>query len=247
MTYTAIIVDDEKLARDLILEYLELHQDIEVSAQCENGEEAIKIINSIHPDIVFLDIRMPGKGGFDVLEKLDYFPIIIFSTANSKYALKAFEVSAVDYLLKPYSQERFDKAISNAKIKKPELSQQVARLLETIKNNQSKNFPKQIFIKTNDRIVPLDVSQIEHINGEEDYVRIHADSKTYLADQTLRGFISILDPDMFIRIHRSHIINFRFIKEIQKTFKGNYSVHMKSGARLPVGRTYQKQLKNHIL
>jgi len=249
MILSAIIVDDEKPARDLILEYLAIHPKIKVIAQCWNGEDAVQTINTMQPDIIFLDIRMPGYGGFKVLERLERIPIIIFSTAYSSYALQAFEVSAVDYLLKPYTQQRFDKAVNNALKKKenPDISRQVLQLLETIQRQKTKEFLKRIFVKTGDRMTPLNVSVIEYIKAEDDYIRIYSDSKNYLTDQTLSGLLSMLDPEMFIRIHRSYVVNLQYIKEIQKTFKGNYSVHMGSGTKLPVGRTFLQKLKNHII
>ena len=244
---TAIIVDDEKPARDLILEFLSDHPNIEVIAECTNGQEAVRNINLKRPDLIFLDINMPGHGGFEVIEKLEEIPIIIFSTAYSNYALQAFEVSAVDYLLKPYTQQRFDKAIKNAltKTNKPEISDQIELLMTSIQKR--KEFLKHIFVKTGDRMVPLTISDIEHIKAEDDYIRIYSKAKTYLVDQTLTNLLSSLDPAMFIRIHRSYIVNLKYIKEIQKTFKGNYSIHMQSEIRLPVGRTFLKKLKAHII
>lgn len=249
MSVTAVVVDDEKLARDIILEYLNHFPEIEVTAQCENGEEAIETINRLSPDIVFLDVQMPGCSGFEVLENLDKIPMIIFSTAHSGYALKAFEVSAVDYLLKPYTQERFNKAVLSALslLKKgyPDMSQRIMKLMETLRQNRP--YAQRLFVKLRDRVVPVDVNAIEWLEAQDDYTRIHTTEQSYLAGQTLTHLLSLLDPGAFMRIHRSSVVNIHFIKEIQKTFKGNYSVHMASGARLPVGRTWLKPLKEKMV
>ena len=248
MSLTTVIVDDEKLARDLILEYLAEFPEIEVTAQCDNGEAAIQTINELKPDIVFLDVQMPGCSGFEVLENLDKIPMIIFSTAYSKYALKAFEVSAVDYLLKPYTQERFNRAVISA-LKQgrryEEMSDKIIRLMKIIQQNRS---PLQrLFVKVQDRVVPVDVSTIQWLEAQDDYTRLHTQNRPYLVGQSLTHLLSLLDPGLFIRIHRSSVVNVQYIKEIKKSFKGNFLVHMSSGIKLPVGRTWLKQLKEKII
>ncbi len=248
MSLTAVIVDDEKLARDLILEYLDEFPEIEVIAQCDNGEEAIQRINQLKPDIVFLDVQMPGCSGFEVLENLDKIPMVIFSTAYSKYALKAFEVSAVDYLLKPYTQERFNQAVVSA-LKQGrrynEMSDRITRLMKMIQQSQS---PLQrLFVKVQDRVVPVDVSTIQWLEAQDDYTRLHTQTRSYLVGQTLTHLLSLLDPGFFLRIHRSSAVNLQYIKEIKKSFKNNYLVQMTSGVKLPVGRTWLKQLKEKII
>jgi two-component system LytT family response regulator len=250
MSLTAVIVDDEKLARELILEYLEEFPEIEVIAQCDNGEEAIHRINELKPDLVFLDVQMPECSGFEVLENVDKIPMVIFSTAYSQYALKAFEVSAVDYLLKPYSQERFNRAVVSA-LKQDrryeEMSDKIIGLMKMIRRNQNQSPLQRLFVKVQDRVVPVDVSTIEWLEARGDYTRLHTQNRSYLAGQTLVHLLAMLDPGLFIRIHRSSAVNLQYIKEIKKSFKGNYLVHMTSGTQLPVGRTWLKQLKEKII
>jgi two-component system LytT family response regulator len=250
MSITAIIVDDEQLARELILEYLENFPEIEVIDQCDNGEEAIHKINELHPDILFLDVQMPGCNGFEVLENLNKVPLIIFSTAHSQYALKAFEVSAVDYLLKPYSEERFNRAVVSAMKKDhryEEMSDKIISLMNMVQQSQNQSPLKRLFVKLNDRVVPVDVSTIEWLEAQDDYTRLHTHDRSYLVGQTLTNILAMLDPGLFFRIHRSSVVNLHYIKEIVKSFKGNYQVHMASGAKLPVGRTRLKQLKEKII
>ncbi len=249
MTFTAIIADDEIPARNLIREFLASYTEITVVAECEDGEEALEAIGRLKPDILFLDIQMPGFNGFQVLERLETIPAVIFSTAYSQYAVDAFEVSAVDYLLKPYSRERFDKAVQKALPLKPktEPAVDVSRLLETLRQQKINSFSKRIFVKTQDRVIPIEVSTIEYIEAEDDYARIHTPGRTHLAGQTLSRLLSLLDPETFIRIHRSYAVNIHFIKEFQKSFKGNYTVHMESGVTLPVGRTFLRPLKERMV
>ncbi len=163
--------------------------------------------------------------------------------------IQAFEVNAVDYLLKPYTQKRFDKSLEHALQKKESArsDHQMMALLQTIKEQKNPYYLKHLFIKANERMFPLDVSKVEYIKGEDDYIRIYSEDKSHLVSQILSGLLSRLDPEKFIRIHRSFIVNLQYIREIQKTFKGNYSVHMTSGARLPVGRTFIPSLKTHII
>ncbi len=248
MSLTAVIVDDETPARELILEYLEEFPEIEVIYQCADGKEAIGKINELHPNLVFLDIRMPGCSGFEVLENLNKIPMVIFSTAYSKYALKAFEVSAVDYLLKPYTQERFNRAVVSALRqggRGGEMADKILRLMEIVQQKQS---PLQrLFVKAQDRLVPVDVSAIQWMEARGDYTRIHTRTGSYLVGQTLTRLLSLLDPGLFMRIHRSSVVNLQYIKEIDKSFKGNYQVHMTSGVKLPVGRTWLDELKEKIV
>jgi two-component system LytT family response regulator len=250
MSLTAIIVDDEKLARELILEYLEQFPEIKVIAQYDNGEQAIHGINELNPDLLFLDVQMPGCSGFEVLEDLNKIPMIIFSTAYSQYALKAFEVSAVDYLLKPYSQERFNRAVVAAMKQDrryDEMSDKIIQLMNLMQRSQNQSPLQRLFVKDKDRMVPVDVSTIEWLEAQDDYTRLHTQDRSYLVGQTLTHLLALLDPGLFIRIHRSSAVNLRFIKEIIKSFKGNYLVHMTSGAKLPVGRTWLKPLKEKII
>ncbi|MCP4150095.1 MAG: response regulator transcription factor [bacterium] len=249
MTVTAIIADDEAPARNLIREFLAPFTEITVIAECEDGIEALETIKRLKPGILFLDIRMPGFTGFQVLEHLETRPVVIFSTAYSKYAVNAFDISAVDYLLKPYSQDRFNKAVQKALQSKQTTTSpgDISRLLETLHLQKTQSFSKRIFVKKQDRVIPVEVSDIVYLEADDDYVRIHTTQQAILASENLARLLSLLDPDLFIRIHRTFAVNIHFIKEYQKTLKGNYSVHMESGAILPVGRTFLRRIKERMV
>lgn len=248
MGLRAIVVDDEKLARDLILEYLEAFPEIEVIAQCDNGGSAIETINALKPGLVFLDVQMPGGSGFEVLASLEEIPMVIFSTAYSHYAINAFEVSAVDYLLKPYSQERFNRAVTAALRQDRRFSKWTEKLVGLMQAAQQNRQPLQrLLVKSQDKIVPVDVSAVEWLEAEGDYTRLHTSGQSYLVGQTLSYLLTLLDPASFIRIHRSNVVNLNYIEEINKTFKGNFIVRLVSGEELPVGRTWLKQLKEKTI
>jgi len=242
---TVIIIDDEKLARDLIGNFLQTFENIKIVDECKNGFDGIKSINENNPDLVFLDIQMPKLNGFEMLELLESNPNIIFTTAFDQYALKAFEVNAVDYLLKPFSRERFSNAvnkvidkINNSKANTKPLPQKS----EFIQSDEKLN---RIVVKKNNKIVIIPVEDITYIEAQDDYVSISTTEGSFLKQNRMKYYEEHL-PDQFIRIHRSYIANLNEIKEIALLEKDSHVVVLKSGGKLPVSKSGYKKLKEMI-
>src|SRR5690606_35010236 len=240
----ALIIDDENLAREIIKKYLISHPEIELAAESANGFDGIKKINNLKPDLLFLDIQMPKITGFEMLELLENPPVIIFTTAYDQYALKAFEVNAADYLLKPFSQERFDEAIEKAKIHLNKKADNVELVQNLIKHNDAqKNYLERVVIKNGPKISILNVSSIQYIEAQDDYVMIYSSEGKFLKQKTMKYFEDHLNPLEFIRIHRSYIAALTEIKKIELVEKESYQVHLKEGQRLPVSKTGYSKLK----
>jgi two-component system LytT family response regulator len=238
-----LIVDDEPLAREGIRMLIEHDAEIAVIGECANGQQAISAITKQMPDLVFLDIQMPEVSGFEVLEAIgaQRLPCVIFVTAYDKYALRAFEVHALDYLLKPFTGERFQKALERAKAQiknhsDEQLNQRLVRLLEDIH--------KRLVVKSAGRIFFLNVEEIDWVEAAENYVRLHTGRESHLIHGTMNKLASRLDPTQFLRIHRSTIINVRKIKELQPMFHGEYIVTLRDGTQLNSGRSYRRKLQN---
>jgi len=237
-----IIIDDEKLARDIIKTYLAKYDNIRIVAECSNGFEALKEINELKPEIIFLDIQMPKISGFEMLELLEDPPIIIFTTAFDNYAIKAFEVSAVDYLLKPFSEERFDDALKKAMslLKNKENSiKKLESLARTL--NDRKEFLDRIVVKQNQKITIIPVDEIKYIEAQDDYVMLYTGKGNFLKEKTMKFYEENLDPKNFIRIHRSYIVKISNIKQIDLLEKDSYKIILTDGTHLPVSKSgYQK-------
>ncbi|RAJ16863.1 LytR/AlgR family response regulator transcription factor [Olleya aquimaris] len=234
-----IIVDDEAAGRQLIKEYLEDFPDLVLLGEANNGVDAVKIINEFKPDLVFLDIQMPGITGFDVLTHLEELPQIIFSTAYDQYALKAFEVHAIDYLLKPYTKDRFKVAVekSNKSIdtnKARPLAESL--LLETAKS------PERILVQSQNKLVTIALEDVVKIEAYGDYSKIIVDNKTYLSNYGISTLEEKLNNTIFIRVHRSSIINLNKVKELNKYTK-SYDVTMLNGDVVRVSRGYMENIK----
>ena len=244
---TAIIVDDEKLAREITKNYLAEFSEIEVLAECGNGFDAIKKINELKPDIVFLDIQMPKISGFEMLELLDQPPIVIFTTAYDQYAIKAFEVSAVDYLLKPFSAERFNEAVKKAFTYLQDRFEYDSAIKNIVDENEKKiEFLERVVIKDGSKISIVPVETIKWIEAQDDYVMINSDLGRFLKQKTMKYFENHLDENAFIRIHRSYIINVDFIQHLEQTGKESYQIIMKNGKQFPVSKTGLNKLKNTL-
>ena len=240
-----IIIDDEKLARDLVRNFLQSFENIEVIDECENGFEGIKSINVHNPDLIFLDIQMPKLNGFEMLELLENNHNIIFTTAYDQYALKAFEVNAVDYLLKPFSRERFAEAvkkviekISNSKNN----DKQILRHSDFIQSDEKLN---RIVVKKGSKIIVLPIDLIKYLEAQDDYVNIISSEGSFLKQNRMKYYEEHL-PNSFIRIHRSFIVNLSEIKEIGLLEKDNHIVVLKSGEKLPVSKSGYIRLKEII-
>ncbi|TXF99618.1 LytR/AlgR family response regulator transcription factor [Massilia arenae] len=233
-----LIVDDEHLARALLREYLAAHPDVEIVAECANGFEAVKAIAEYDPDLVFLDIQMPKLDGFEVVELAGGKPHYIFATAYDQFALRAFEVHALDYLLKPFSRERLAEALNQARLRSP----QPARIEAAVKDAQARQQPlERILIRDGARVHVVAANSIDYIEAQDDYVQICAGGKGYLKHQRLSELEAQLDGAVFVRIHRSYIVNVGAIERIEPVSKDNYCAVLKDGVKLPISRSgYQK-------
>ncbi len=246
MSYRALIVDDEPLARQRIRQMLQGEADVEVLQECANGIEAVEAIEKLSPNLIFLDIQMPELDGFGVLEAVgpDHMPATIFITAYDQYAVHAFEVNAVDYLLKPFDKERFQKTlqrIRDVKTNPPEQADEkrMEDLLTEVRKDQP--YLERILVRVGDRQALVKVSQVQWVEAEDNYVRLHVEGGSHLLRQTMNAMSGKLDPHQFRRIHRSAIVNLDFIKELQPWSSGDYLVVMRDGTRLTLSRTYRPQ------
>ncbi len=238
----AIIVDDEHLAREIVKKYLSAYDDIEILAECSNGFDAVKEITDKKPDLVFLDIQMPKLNGFEMLELLDEHPAIVFTTAYDNYAIKAFEVNAVDYLLKPFSEERFNEALNKVvqRIQQQNYNHEnVDKLIE----DQQPEMLERIVVKDGQKISIIPVDTLKWLEAQDDYVKIHSEGGKFMKKKTMQFFEDHLDNNMFIRIHRSSIININFIKQMELYEKDSYRVILKDDTKLSVSKTGLQKLK----
>jgi len=242
----AIIVEDEKPARELVKAFLKNHENIELVCECDNGFDGVKAINEMKPDLVFLDIQMPKLTGFEMIELLDEVPDVIFTTAFDQYALKAFELSAVDYLMKPFSKQRFSEAIEKVYHR---LSQQSEKPRVKEFANQVKEDTEEIeriFVKTGSKIDVVPVSEIVRIESEDDYVEIFTPKGKFLKKETMNYLEKVLPGDTFVRVHRSSIINLNNIQKIEKYGKDSSMVILKDGSRVNVSKSRIKDLKKQL-
>ena len=240
----AVIIDDEKLARDIIRTYLKKFDNVELLAECSNGFEGLKAIGELNPDLIFLDIQMPKLSGFEMLEVLENPPQIIFTTAFDQYALRAFEVNATDYLLKPFSEERFADALGKVIRQMTDESsgkQKVMDLMKQIENRE--DFLERVVVKTNHKIVVIPADNIMLIEAQDDYAMIHTDEGRLLKQKTMKFFEENLNPEEFIRIHRSYIVKLSFIQQIELFERDSYRVHLKNDMKLPVSKSGYQRLK----
>jgi two-component system LytT family response regulator len=243
--YKAVIIDDESLAREQIISLLEDHDDVEVVAECSNGLEGYHAINQHKPHLVFLDVQMPKVNGFEMIELLDKPPVIIFSTAYDQYALKAFEVHAVDYLLKPFSEKRFAQALDQARNKlKSETGMGAGEGLSESYNQQQGL--TRLVVKKSGKIIIIPVSEIYYLEATGDYVAIHTREERYLKLQTMKYFEEQLEKTSFVRVHRSFIVNLDFVKRMEPYTKDSWVVIMQNEARVYVSRPGMKKLKSML-
>ena len=239
-----IIIDDEPLARSIIVNYLNAYNDIEVVAECDNGFEGIKCIAQHQPGLVFLYIQMPKINGFEMLELLPTTPSIIFTTAYDEYAIKAFETNAIDYLLKPFSKERFSIALE--KFRSQTLTSNASEVLlkqfinDTIKQPEEKN---RIVAKKGADIRIIPIAELYYIEAYDDYVKIFTKDDYYLKKKTMNYYEQILDTTSFFRVHRSYIINLHQLTKIESFEKNNYIAILKNEKRIPISRNSYTKLK----
>lgn len=242
-----LIVDDEPLARKRIKKLLIDEPGIEIVGECGDGKQAIAALRDLQPDLVFLDVEMPGASGVEVLESSESvaLPAVIFVTAYDEYTMKAFDFHAVDYLLKPYSEERFREAVARARKQVGQKNKQLfadrfADLFNYLKFNQ--NYLERLIISANNRFITLPVNEIDWIETNGNYLKIHHKGKSFLLRQTLNNLSAKLDPQKFARIHRATLVNLDRIKEFQPMFGGQYILVLHDGTELTLSRSYSQQV-----
>ena len=239
----ALVADDEVLARQKLRQLLRDIPDIEIVGECASASETVELVRVTRPALLFLDIRMPGMDGFDVVGAIDSedvpMPAIVFTTAYDQYALRAFEIHAVDYLLKPFTPERLNSAIQRVRER---LAAGDSAARENGKNRESAGYTTRIVFKSRGRILFLPVSEIRWIGAEENYVRLSTERETHLLRETMAHLEERLDPHQFLRVHRSFIVNLQYVKEVRTEHDGESSVMMLDGQRIAMSRSYKSRI-----
>jgi two-component system LytT family response regulator len=237
-----VLADDEALARDLLREHLERHSDVTILADCANGLEAVKAIDELAPDVVFLDIRMPGLDGFEVLELVrkrgDDGPAVVFVTAYDEFALKAFDANAVDYLLKPFDRERFEAALERARRRRG--------VPPAALSARGPGPVERVVVKDGAAITVLPVATIEWVRAEDDYVLLNANGRSHLKQQTLANLEAQLPPERFVRIHRSYLLALDRLDRLRPTPTGGQEALLRDGTALPVSRAGARLLRRRL-
>lgn len=242
--YKVVIVDDEPLARNVIFNFLKDREDIEIIEQCENGFECVKVLQNNQIDILFLDVQMPKINGFELIEILPYKPEIIFCTAFDEFAIKAFEVNAIDYLMKPFSKERINKSLDKA----------ISHLASNTKSDQNiENLQKahensleiidRIIVRKNSKVIVIQTQNISHIEAQDDYVMIYTNNERFLHEKTMKYYENRMDNKVFLRLHRSYIANINYINNIEPYTKDSYIALMKNGDKINVSQNGYKKFR----
>jgi two-component system LytT family response regulator len=251
MSYSVVIVDDEPPARTKLVRFIAELEDFRVAAEASSVDEAVAAVISTTPDVLYLDIQLGSHSGFDVLDGLkgSASPLIVFTTAYSEYAVKAFELQALDYLLKPFDRDRFSRSIerTRAALAEPDRSdveERVRRLLAQIPGRPAA--ANQILVREADRAFFLPVDAIQRVSAAGNYVEVHANGKVHLIRDTLNSFIAQLDASEFLRVHRSHAVRVNFIAELRPMFHGDYELVLRDGQRLSLSRRYKALLPRAI-
>jgi two-component system LytT family response regulator len=242
----AIIVDDELLARHVIRELLSSHAEIAILAECANGIEAVKAVAEHQPSLIFLDVQMPKLTGFDVLELVDTDAAIIFTTAFDQYAMRAFEVHAVDYLLKPFGRERFETALTHAKSLIGKKSPHPRAEDLTASARPPQQFLERVVVKDGTRVSIIPIAKLDYAEAQDDYVALATAGKKHLKQQTIASLEACLDPNFFVRIHRSYIVNLERVTRIEPYAKDSKIAILSDGTRLPVSRSGYAKLQQFL-
>ncbi|HEY6504774.1 MAG TPA: response regulator [Chitinophagaceae bacterium] len=238
-----VIIDDEPLARSIVKEYLQKHPELELAAECGDGFEGVKAIQQHEPDLIFLDIQMPKINGFEMLELIEQPPAVIFTTAFDEYAIKAFEAHAIDYLLKPFNQERFTKAVAKwSEQKSVATENKTEQLLETASLSPSQS--QRVVVKNGSKIKIIPAHDIFYLEAADDFVKIHTQEGYFLKNKTMAHFEQSLDQQQFVRSHRSYIINIQQITRIDPYEKDGHVAVLRTGAKVPVSRSGYGKLKS---
>lgn len=247
MTWTVIIIDDEPPARAKLARFIADLEDFRVVGEAATVEEGIAAVTAVVPDVVYLDIQLGTRSGFDVIDGLRAVgpPLIVFTTAYSEYAVRAFEVQAVDYLLKPFDRDRFMRSVERvrgvlAEPDRSDLEERVRRLLAGIPGRPAAS--RQILVRESERAFFLAVDEIQRVSAAGNYVEVHAAGKAHLVRESLTSFIAQLDPEEFIRVHRSHVVRLSFIAELRPMFHGDYELVLRDGQTLALSRRYKALL-----
>ena len=241
-----LIVDDEPLACERLRTLLAGERDVTIVAECHDGRAAVAAIRDLAPDLVFLDVQMPEMDGFAVLEALREPPVVIFVTAFDQFAIRAFEVCALDYLLKPFDRERFEKALGRgrAEYERRSVSDLGARMQSLLAELRvRKGYLDRIVVRAGGRVLFLRVDELDWIEAAGNYVRLHSGAEEYLYRETLSRMEAALDPARFARIHRSSIVNLERIKELHPLFRGDYTVVLRDGRELTLSKAYRERMK----
>ena len=251
MKLRALIVDDELLSRKKIRAFLQDYPEFQVVGECADGEQAVGDIKAHKPDLIFLDVQIPGRNGFEVLDGLEdkCAPAIIFVTAFDKYAVRAFEVRALDYLLKPFNKARFAEAVKRfhergARLSGAERKEELRALLREIQRESRES--ERIVVKSGSRTIFLRKGSIEWVEAQGDYVKLHSSKECHLLRETMTALSDRLDPGRFVRIHRSRIVNLDYIREIRPLWGGDCVVLMRDGTELTMSRTYRASLQTAL-
>jgi len=239
-----LLIDDEAPARQLLREYLSEYPELVIVGEASNGVDALRLIDQFDPELLFLDVQMPGMTGFELLQRLDKLPQVIFSTAYDQYALEAFELNAVDYLLKPYTKARFAKAVERVMQRQDQNLDQLRNLTESLMARQmSQRFPGKILVQRGNRLISVDTDAIVWIRAERDYASLITKDDKFLSNYGIGQLEEKLDPSTFIRVHRSSIINVNYISEIFK-YAAAYDVRMSNGDVVRVSRSYLEVIRD---
>jgi two-component system LytT family response regulator len=234
-----LIIDDEPLARSMVAEYLRHHADFALVQECKDGFEGVKAIQQHQPDLIFLDIQMPKINGFEMLELLDQPPAVIFATAHDEFAIKAFEAHAVDYLLKPFSRERFDRALQKFRTEAAK-TKPVAELLETTVQPEEK---QRLVVKKGNNIVIVPIHQVFYMEAFDDYVKVHTKDGFYLKKKTMSHYEKLLEAKQFVRVHRSYLLNLQELTRIEPLEKDSHVALLRNGERIPLSTAGYARLK----
>ena len=242
-----IIIDDEKLARSRLKHMLSRYENIKIIGEAGSGEEGAELIHRLQPDVIFLDIKMPSLSGFEMLERLEKSPYVIFTTAYDEYALQAFEENTVDYLMKPISEEKLSRAISKLEkiLQRHEsVTINLKNLLKIIESKE--NMIKRFSVKLGDKIFLIPDDDICFFHSEEKYTFLHTAEKEHIVSLTLKELEKRLDPEKFLRVHRAYILNIEYIKSIHQWFGGKLLIKMKNNKEVTVSRTYVNRFKEKV-
>jgi len=239
-----IIIDDEPLARSIVKKYISTLPELELIEECNDGFEGAKAISQHKPDLIFLDIQMPKINGFEMLEIIDQQPAVIFTTAFDEFAIRAFEKNAIDYLLKPFSKERFNQAIQKFNSLGKKADSKTQELLQ-----ETSLYPEQnnrIVVRTGTKVKIIPVHEIEYLEADDDFVKIVTAEGSFLKNKTLTFYENTLNPKQFIRVHRSHMVNADQVTKIEKYSKDSHLVILRNGQKIPVSKTGYVKLKEGL-